>query len=263
MKLFFLCLMAMPAPYFDADCPVVKIVEIGFGDPDPVCLFGMVDCADSGSSPDYSYADCAGETCECVDSACDCGEQNVGPLPEPAAETEPESNLNPEQNIPGSGPTAQAAPVEAETKTFELGQPRTFDGRVLRSNQALEGRSIRLTNKEGEDPAANLIKVSEQLGVDLVTSVRFSPGTFFTEEAYFALYELTTTAPVKYQVNGQEASIPAGKKFHLAIRLAKQPATLSNSGRSYRALVRSDSKDSPQEGVITVGDVEYHALGRK
>lgn len=262
-------MLVVPAPFFTADCPVTKMAEIVPGQPEPVCLFVMADCANGATPPDFVYGDCASDVCECVDSECDDGgEPDPNPEPDPGPEpVDPGSPTGPGAAPggaagPDNGPSAQ--PVElAETKTFELGQSREFDGRRLRPNQALEGKVIRVPNTAGQDPSTELVKVPEQIRVDLVTNVRFGAGTFFQEEAYYGLFELRTTAPLVYKLNGEDVTIPVGKKFHIALRLKEQPATLSNLGRSYRALVRSDSQDSPQEGVITLSDVEYHALGAK
>lgn len=262
MKLILFSIFAIPAPFFAADCPVVKFVELVPGQPEPVCLFIMADCASSQTPPGFVYGNCASGVCECLDSECDCGDDggsNSSPGPEPDPNP---AGLDP--GASGAGTAGQPAPaVMTESSTFELGQSRQFDGRALRPNQALEDKVIRLPNTAGQDPSTDLIKVPEQFRVDLVTSVRFGAGKFFPQEAFFGLFEVRTVAPLTYKVNGEDVTIEAGKKFHIAVRLKEQPATLSNLGRTYRALVRSDSTDSPQEGVITLSDVEYHALGSK
>lgn len=279
MKLVLLSMLAMPTPFFSADCPVMKMAEILPGQPEPVCLFLMADCTNGATPPDFVYGNCASDVCECLNSDCDRGEEPdpdpVNPDPVDPDPVDPDP-VAPDPVDPGSptgpGSAAQAGPASspvqqpvdaAETATFELGASRQFDDRRLRPNQALESKAIRLPNTKGQDPATDLIKVPKQIRVDLITNVRFGAGGFFPQDAFYGLFELRTTAPLTYKVNDVDVTIPVGKKFHIALRLKEQPATLSNLGRSYRALVRSDSSDSPQEGVITLSDVEYHAIGSK
>lgn len=279
----------MPVPWFEADCPVLRMTEIAIGEPNTVCMIGFADCSDGTVLPTMVFGDCESDLCGCVDSACDCDSPNLNPDPvdpadpdpvdpdpvdpvDPVDPTDPGAGsdpTNPAQTGPGANPNpAVPSPENATTvrqvvKPAVLGQPLTFDDRILRPNQSLEGKTIRIANAVQEDPSTDLIKVPSEVNVERVTSVRFGPGVKFTEEAFYGLFELKTVAPVKYTVNGMEFSIPTDKKFHIAIRLKSEPKELSNLGRSYRDLIRSDSKESPQEGVITLDGVQYHAIGRK
>lgn len=265
----------MPLPWFEADCPVLMMSEIAIGDPNPVCMIGFADCTDGAVAPAMVFGSCAGDLCGCIDSACDCDDVDPDPGVDPVDPADPGTDPDPIADSdppgPGSNPIAdpvvggpETAPVEEQVvEPPVLGQPLTFDGRILRPNQSLEGKTIRIANAPKTDPSTDLFKVPKEVKVDRVTSVRFGPGALFTEEAFYGLFELKTVAAVKYTVNGMEFSIPVGKKFHVAIRLQNEPKELSSLGRSYRALVRSDSKESPQEGVITLNEVQYHAIGRK
>lgn len=274
MKLALLTLLSTSLSFFQADCPVMEMAQSGPDDPEPVCIIVLADCAVAGGNPQLVFGSCGNDLCSCMDSACDCpapdDPDDPNPIPDPMDPDGPSGPSGPDEpSGPNDPANPEGAPSVEQTEPtvkplpLELGQPRTFDGRVLRPNQKLEAKTIRLKNEPNSDPTAAMVKAIDGVDVEYVTSVRFSPGTFFSKAAFYGLYELKTSKPIQLELNGKQSEIPAGKIFHVAFRLQEEPARLNNAGHSYRALVKSNSQDSPQEGVITVGDTEYHAIGAK